>query len=80
MLMGLFGFLAFGGCTQGNILANLQPFLCANDAVVIVGFAGMAFAVTMAFPLNIFPIRFLPMCRQGYKVGGAPNCTGILAP
>lgn len=58
IVMGIAGFLAFGEQTQGNVMGNLQPFLCNNDGVVIVGFVAMAFAVTMAFPLNIFPIRF----------------------
>merc|ERR1712096_592747 len=58
LMMGLFGFLAFGTSTQGNVMMNLQPYLCADNLMVILGFACMAFAVTMAFPLNIFPIRF----------------------
>merc|ERR1719235_743201 len=58
LVMGIAGFLAFGEMTQGNAMTNLQPFLCDNDPLVIVGFIAMAFAVTMAFPLNIFPIRF----------------------
>lgn len=58
LLMGVTGFLAFGEDTKGNVLGNLEPFLCSQDWVVISGFACMAFAVTMAFPLNIFPIRF----------------------
>lgn len=56
--IGMSGFLAFGENTDGNIMKNLQPFLKDNDPVVILGFACMAFAVTMAYPLNIFPIRF----------------------
>ena len=39
-------------------MANLKPYLCERDLVVVSGFGCMAFAVTMAFPLNIFPIRF----------------------
>eukprot|EP00928_Gymnodinium_smaydae_P032575 TRINITY_DN23550_c0_g1_i1.p1 TRINITY_DN23550_c0_g1~~TRINITY_DN23550_c0_g1_i1.p1 ORF type:complete len:597 (+),score=73.97 TRINITY_DN23550_c0_g1_i1:77-1867(+) len=58
LLMGVTGFLAFGEETAGNILGNLQPLLCECDTIVVSGFACMAFAVTMAFPLNIFPIRF----------------------
>eukprot|EP00434_Breviolum_minutum_P028108 symbB.v1.2.024864.t2/scaffold2382.1/size80501/3 len=58
LLMGVTGFLAFGENTSGNVLGNLQPMLCANDWIVRSGVAGMAFAVTMAYPLNIFPIRF----------------------
>jgi len=58
LLMGVTGFLAFGENTAGNVLINLQPFLCELDWLVASGFACMAFAVTMAFPLNIFPIRF----------------------
>eukprot|EP00438_Fugacium_kawagutii_P011971 Skav208811 [mRNA] locus=scaffold349:230535:234052:- [translate_table: standard] len=58
LLMGVTGFLAFGENTNGNVLGNLQPMLCANDWIVRSGVAGMAFAVTMAYPLNIFPIRF----------------------
>merc|ERR1719401_1365505 len=56
--MGVAGFLAFGEQTAGNVLSNLEPFLCGRDWVVASGFVCMAFAVTMAFPLNIFPIRF----------------------
>ncbi|OLP94784.1 Vacuolar amino acid transporter 2 [Symbiodinium microadriaticum] len=58
LMMGVTGFLAFGEDTLGNILGNLQPMLCANDWMVRSGMASMAFAVTMAYPLNIFPIRF----------------------
>jgi len=58
IVMGIAGFLAFGNATEGNVMSNLQPYLCKNDPVVILGFVAMAFAVTMAFPLNIFPIRF----------------------
>jgi len=58
LMMGVTGFLAFGEDTAGNVLVNLQPFLCELDWLVASGFACMAFAVTMAFPLNIFPIRF----------------------
>eukprot|EP00444_Apocalathium_aciculiferum_P002153 CAMPEP_0183395692 /NCGR_PEP_ID=MMETSP0370-20130417/9500_1 /TAXON_ID=268820 /ORGANISM="Peridinium aciculiferum, Strain PAER-2" /LENGTH=560 /DNA_ID=CAMNT_0025576357 /DNA_START=71 /DNA_END=1753 /DNA_ORIENTATION=- len=58
LMMGITGFLAFGEQTAGNVLVNLQPFLCEFDWMVASGFACMAFAVTMAFPLNIFPIRF----------------------
>eukprot|EP00928_Gymnodinium_smaydae_P031838 TRINITY_DN23241_c0_g1_i2.p1 TRINITY_DN23241_c0_g1~~TRINITY_DN23241_c0_g1_i2.p1 ORF type:complete len:401 (-),score=42.83 TRINITY_DN23241_c0_g1_i2:217-1419(-) len=58
LLMGVVGFLAFGEDTRGNVLSNLQPLLCECDLIVVSGFACMAFAVTMAFPLNIFPIRF----------------------
>eukprot|EP00442_Polarella_glacialis_P052463 CAMPEP_0115058988 /NCGR_PEP_ID=MMETSP0227-20121206/6660_1 /TAXON_ID=89957 /ORGANISM="Polarella glacialis, Strain CCMP 1383" /LENGTH=588 /DNA_ID=CAMNT_0002444045 /DNA_START=50 /DNA_END=1816 /DNA_ORIENTATION=+ len=58
LFMGVTGFLAFGEGTLGNVLQNLQPMVCQNDWVVRSGVACMAFAVTMAFPLNIFPIRF----------------------
>lgn len=58
LLMGVTGFLTFGEDTSGNVLANLQIFLCQKDMMVISGFACMAVAVTMAFPLNIFPIRY----------------------
>ncbi|CAJ1384384.1 unnamed protein product [Effrenium voratum] len=58
LLMGVTGFLAFGEQTLGNVLGNLQPLLCSRDWVVCSGMAAMAFAVTMAYPLNIFPIRF----------------------
>mmetsp|Transcript_75929 Transcript_75929/g.158350 ORF Transcript_75929/g.158350 Transcript_75929/m.158350 type:complete len:588 (-) Transcript_75929:124-1887(-) len=58
LVMGIAGFLAFGEETAGNVLVNLQPKLCELDLIVVSGFTCMAFAVTMAFPLNIFPIRF----------------------
>merc|ERR1712151_192066 len=58
LCIGITGFLAFGEATAGNVLQNLQRYLCRVDWVVVSGFACMAFAVTMAFPLNIFPIRF----------------------
>jgi amino acid permease len=56
--IGITGFLAFGEETNGNIMINLNPYLKENDPMVITGFACMAFAVTMAYPLNIFPIRY----------------------
>ena len=67
MVMGVAGFLAFGEGTQGNVLANLQPYLCERDLVVVSGFGCMAFAVTMAFPLNIFPIRFAIQTALFYR-------------
>merc|ERR1711972_1055177 len=65
--MGMLGFMAFGQDTAGNVLINLQPALCLLDPVVICGFACMATAVTMAFPLNIFPIRFALETLLFYK-------------
>jgi len=67
LLMGITGFLAFGEETAGNVLQNLQPFLCIGDWMVTSGFGCMAFAVTMAFPLNIFPIRFAVETALFYK-------------
>lgn len=92
LLMGVTGFLAFGENTNGNVLGNLQPMLCANDWIVRSGVAGMAFAVTMAYPLNIFPIRFsvetalfyhkpqldLPGMRTGIAVA-AVACSLVVA-
>merc|ERR550519_1056010 len=58
ILMGICGFLTFGEDTSSNIIHNLLPRICIPDIMVIVGFLGMAIAVTLAFPLNIFPIRY----------------------
>eukprot|EP00929_Paragymnodinium_shiwhaense_P103203 TRINITY_DN66527_c0_g2_i3.p1 TRINITY_DN66527_c0_g2~~TRINITY_DN66527_c0_g2_i3.p1 ORF type:complete len:553 (+),score=105.52 TRINITY_DN66527_c0_g2_i3:44-1660(+) len=58
LLIGVSGFLLFGADTAGSILDNLQPLLCKNDLIVMSAFACMAFAMSMAFPLNIFPIRY----------------------
>jgi len=57
VLMGISGFLAFGDDTSTNIIQNLRSRV-RYDPVVMVGFAGMTCAVILAFPLNIFPIRY----------------------
>lgn len=67
LLMGIVGYWTFGETTAGNVLVNLQPKLCELDVVVVLGFMCMAFAVTTAFPLNIFPIRFAVESALFYK-------------
>eukprot|EP00386_Alphamonas_edax_P007581 GDKI01025261.1.p1 GENE.GDKI01025261.1~~GDKI01025261.1.p1 ORF type:complete len:540 (-),score=102.97 GDKI01025261.1:54-1673(-) len=57
MVMGGSGFLLFGLQTDPNILANFGESL-RNDGLVMFAFAGMAFAVVFAYPMNIFPCRF----------------------
>lgn len=58
--MGVFGYLDFLDKTDGNILKNfdLKGFKSSED--VLIGFAYLAITMTvvLAFPLNIFPIRF----------------------
>jgi len=58
ILMGVCGFLTFGDQTSSNIIHNLLPRVCMVDMMVILGFLGMAAAVALAFPLNVFPIRY----------------------
>lgn len=60
-LCGGFGYIAFGEDTQGNILKNLP--ISKDDSIgiriaLIIAYVGMALAVIMAYPLNIFPMRY----------------------
>lgn len=61
LLCGCFGYIGFLENTEGNILKNLR--ILEDDSLgfkiaIIIGYIGMALAVTMAYPLNIFPMRY----------------------
>ena len=56
LCMGIPGYLLFGNDTQNNILRNLAPY--TSDWAVALGFAAITITVTLAYPLNIFPVRF----------------------
>jgi len=60
ILMGLHGYLAFGSATKGNILDNLTERVEEGhvDILVAVAFIAMIFAVIMAYPFNMFPVRY----------------------
>ncbi|CAL1155557.1 unnamed protein product, partial [Cladocopium goreaui] len=77
LLMGVTGFLAFGENTNGNVLGNLQPMLCANDWIVRSGVAGMAFAVETALFYHK-PQLDLPGMRTGIAVV-AVACSLVVA-
>mmetsp|Transcript_92929 Transcript_92929/g.161029 ORF Transcript_92929/g.161029 Transcript_92929/m.161029 type:complete len:473 (-) Transcript_92929:1485-2903(-) len=54
-IVGIFGYARWGSQTHGDILTNYD---FATSPVLIKGtFVTMGLAITMAFPLNIFPMR-----------------------
>jgi len=56
-LMGVCGFLSWGDGTGSNIMQNYAATIGRN-VMMALAFAGMAFAVTFAYPMNIFPCRY----------------------
>jgi len=59
-LMGLHGYMVFGTDTQPNILQNLASKVSCGtiDPLVSCAYVAMMFALIMAFPLNIFPVKY----------------------
>jgi len=57
VVMGICGFLTFGDETEANILSNYSRVL-AESPLLMIAFGGMAFSVTFAYPMCIFPVRF----------------------
>lgn len=56
VVMGVAGYLTFGGKTMDNILDNLRSKHVTVP--VAIAFFAMTFAVVMSFPLNMFPVRY----------------------
>mmetsp|Transcript_5513 Transcript_5513/g.8140 ORF Transcript_5513/g.8140 Transcript_5513/m.8140 type:complete len:637 (+) Transcript_5513:225-2135(+) len=55
-LVGVFGYVNFGNYTMPNVLKNY----CIHDTknvMMIIAFVGIAVAIVMGFPLNVFPAR-----------------------
>lgn len=73
ILTGFFGTLAFGPHVQPNILTNLGKQLDSPN--LYLAYFGMSLAVTMAFPMAIFPTRDSIVLALGYreKVAPCPN-------
>ena len=69
LLMGTMGYLDFGPNTQSNILKNY----CVRknpSPLIIASFICITITIIMAFPLNIFPMRYtveVILARQGGK-------------
>ncbi|GMI44722.1 hypothetical protein TrCOL_g13908 [Triparma columacea] len=67
LLMGTMGYLDFGPNTQSNILKNY----CVRknpSPLIIASFICITITIIMAFPLNIFPMRYtveVILARQG---------------
>lgn len=69
-ITGLFGALAYGVNVQTNILSTLSSQLLLP--YVMLAYFGMAIAVTMAFPLTIFPTRDSVVLFLGYNTMDKP--------
>lgn len=54
--MGVAGYWAYKDNIKGNILLN---FVETPDPFVILAFFAITFTIVMAFPLNIFPTRYV---------------------
>jgi amino acid permease len=57
LLMGVFGYLDFGGTTNSNILLN-YCVSHTHNGLMISSFVCIVITIVMAFPLNIFPCRY----------------------
>ena len=58
LVIGTAGFLQWGPQTSSSVIVNLQPEFFQGKFLVLVGYLAMGVAVCMAFPLNIFPLKF----------------------
>jgi len=53
LVVGIFGYLNFGNAVQGNVLSSFSP----SDVLATVSRISMAFHISLAFPLLIWPSR-----------------------
>jgi amino acid permease len=67
---GIFGAMSFGEAVNPNVLVNFAGHLDSPTAQV--AYIGMAVAVTMAFPMTIFPTRDSVVMALGYRADESP--------
>ncbi|KPA79876.1 putative mitochondrial Amino acid permease-like protein [Leptomonas pyrrhocoris] len=67
---GVFGAMSFGGAINPNVLVNFADHLSSPTAQV--AYLGMVVAVTMAFPMTIFPTRDSVVMALGYRADENP--------
>ncbi|KAG5489919.1 hypothetical protein JKF63_00036 [Porcisia hertigi] len=65
IVTGIFGALCFGEAVEPNVLVNFSIHLDSPSAQL--GYLGMIIAVTMAFPITIFPTRDSLVMAMGYR-------------
>ncbi|KPI88201.1 Amino acid permease-like protein [Leptomonas seymouri] len=67
---GVFGAMSFGEAVNPNVLVNFSSHLDSMTAQV--AYLGMVVAVTMAFPMTIFPTRDSVVIALGYRADENP--------
>ncbi|KAL7695138.1 Amino acid permease-like protein [Lotmaria passim] len=70
LVTGTFGAMSFGETVHPNVLVNFADHL--DSSTTQVAYLGMAVAVTMAFPMTIFPTRDSVVMALGYRADEKP--------